>query len=178
MFIFWWQVIEYRTYNTCSLLTHRSLLDPDVMYIITYISCFVVSASPFWYVQSYLMWPSLSQPWHVFMSHLYDGWSVRLQYLHAVRLLLANCHTLNLPNVVKFEIVNVRAQLTICMYLPPVSILVTFMGLFNWSLYNIPKLVHIYTHCSTGASLIVMFAISFSTSIHFKCWFWHLFPLQ
>jgi hypothetical protein len=65
------------------------------------------------------------------MSHLYDGWSVRLQYLHAVRLLLANCHTLNLPNVVKFEIVNVRAQLTICMYLPPVSILVTFMGLFN-----------------------------------------------
>jgi hypothetical protein len=48
------------------------------------------------------------------MSHLYDGWSVRLQYLHAVRLLLANCHTLNLPNVVKFEIVNVRAQLTVC----------------------------------------------------------------
>ena len=97
---------------------------------------------------------------------------MRLQCLHAVRLLSANSRTLNLPNVVKFG--TVGAQLTIRMYLVPDSILVPFMVALlidpctassNWLIY-----VHIVISASsTGVYFMVMFVISFSTSIHFKC---------
>ena len=108
----------------------------------------------------------------LFLLHLSDGWFVRLQCLHAVRLLSANSRTLNQPNVVKFGIVGV--QLTICTYIVSVSILVPFMVALlidpcttssNWLIY-----VHIVISASyTGVFFMVMFVISFSTSIHFKC---------
>ena len=86
----------------------------------------------------------------LFLSHLYDGWSVRLQCLHAVRLLSANSRTLNLPNVVNFGIVG--AQLTICMYLVFVSLLVPFM---------VPLLID---PCTTSSNWLIYVHIVISAS--------------